>query len=240
MMDCKQLGEVLDCYVDGELSPDAMAAAEAHVCGCAQCMRAVTRLNALRAQVRRTVSEYTPPQDLRLRVRESLRTEWWSSLGRSLTALRWPAAAALLLLIGVAGTTAARSTSLASALASTIDRVIIGLDEARPVELEGTLLCRDCELERRHLIRALCPVIGHHGALETRDGRIWSIVEQPASSSLIHNPNLLGTRVRAHGRLFRVAGSISVEKYEVLGPADGTPAQVTLKIEGNHLPRNLK
>lgn len=228
-MDCKQLSEVLDCYVDGELSHEAMAAAEVHVRGCTRCMRAVTQLNGLRAQIRRTVNEGVPPQDLSLRVHESLRRGWRSSVGRPWAALRLPVAAALLLLIG-AGTIAASSTWFAAALASALDRAVVGLDEPRYVAFEGTLLCRDCELEKRHGIRALCPLIGHHGALATSDGRLWSIVEQPASSSLIHNPDLLGTRVRAHGRMFRGASSLSVEKYDVLGPADGTPAQVAASI----------
>jgi Putative zinc-finger len=225
-MDCKQLSEVLDCYVDGELSPDAMAGAEMHVRGCAQCARAVAYLNGLRAQVRRTVSESVPPQELSVRVRESLRAKWRSPLVLSWARLRWPAAAALLFAVGAVAF-AATSSWFGAALASTIDRAVVGLDETRHVTFEGTLLCRDCELEKRGHIRALCPTIGHHGALATSDGRLWSIVEQPASSSLIHNSDLLGARVRAHGRRFRGAGSFSVEKYEVLGPADRTPTQVT-------------
>lgn len=226
MMDCKQLREVLDCYVDGELSPEAMAAAEAHVHSCANCIRAVTQLNALRSRVRRTVCEYTPSAHLHQRVQNAIRMQWRSAMLRSMARSRWPVAAAVVLLIG-AGMMAANIGSFSAALASTIDRIVIGIDEVHDVDLEGTLLCRDCELERRHGIRALCPAIGHHGALATRDDRIWSIVEQPASSSLIHNPDLLGTRVRAHGRLFRSASSLSIRSYEVLGPADDTSAQLT-------------
>jgi hypothetical protein len=226
MMDCKQLREVLDCYVDGELSPEAIAAAEAHLHSCANCMRAVTQLNALRSRVRRAVCEYTPSARLHQRVQNAIRTQWRIGMLRSMARSRWPVAAAVVLLIG-AGVMTASVGSFSAALASTIDRIAIGIDEVHEVDLEGMLLCRDCELEKRHGIRALCPTIGHHGALATPDGRIWSIVDQPASSNLIHNPDLLGTRVRAHGRLFRSASSLAIRTYEALGPADDTPAQVT-------------
>lgn len=226
MMDCKQLREVLDCYVDGELSPEAMAAAEAHVHSCADCIRAVTQLNALRSQVRRTVCEYTLSEDLHQRVQIAIRSEWRSRMRRSLARSRWPVAAAVMLLIGAAVMTAS-AASFNAALASTLDRIVIGIDEVHDVDLEGTLLCRDCELEKRHSIRALCPTIGHHGAVATHDGRVWSIVEQPTSSSLIHDNGLLGSKVRVHGRIFRSASSVSIRTYEVLGPADETPAQMT-------------
>jgi hypothetical protein len=38
--------------------------------------------------------------------------------------------------------------------------------------LEGKILCRDCELEHRHGVKASCKIIGHHGAIATADGRI--------------------------------------------------------------------
>jgi hypothetical protein len=59
-----------------------------------------------------------------------------------------------------------------SAAANALDRFAIRFDDTSPVVLEGRILCRDCELERRYGVTARCKVIGHHGALATADGRI--------------------------------------------------------------------
>jgi hypothetical protein len=220
-MDCKQLHDVLDCYVDGELSPESMASAEAHVHACRNCARAVEHVNALRSQVRRLVDECGPPPDLQRRVQRSLATAWRPRAFGD-RHIAWAIATGVVLFVGTVGW-AWNTASFNSALASGIDRVALHLHDAGDIDFEATLLCRDCELEKRHGIRALCPTIGHHGALATADGRIWSIVEQPGSTDLIHNSTLLGTKVRAHGRIFRSASSVSVRRYELISPADVTP-----------------
>jgi hypothetical protein len=230
-MDCKHLREILHCYVDGELSPESMASAEAHVHACRSCARAVEHVKALRAQVRHVVASHTPPSDLQQRVQHALRGTWRFGAMHVADA-RWAIAAGIVLLIGTA-TWAANVPSFKSALASVIDGVVLHIHDAGDVDFDATLLCRDCELEKRHGIRALCPTIGHHGALATSDGRIWSIVEQPGSTTLIHNSVLLGSNVRVSGRIYRSASSVSIRRYEVLasvpsaveGPAVEQPAR---------------
>ena len=231
-MDCKQLREILHCYVDGELSPESMASAEAHVHGCRNCARTVEHVNALRTQVRRVVDANQPPSDLAQRVQRSLRAPWTPGAMR-MPDIRWAIAAGVVLLIG-ATTWAAHATRFNAALAARIDRVVLHIHDAGDVDFDATLLCRDCELEKRHGIRALCPTIGHHGALATADGRIWSIVEQPGATPLIHNSALLGSNVRVSGRIYRSASSVSVRRYEMLasepsaveGPALEQPARL--------------
>lgn len=225
-MDCKQIREVLDCYVDGELSPESMASADAHVRGCRSCIRAVEHLNALRSQVRRVVAAHAPPSDLQQRMRHSLRAGSGIGRFRMVVRSRFGLAATVVVLIG-ASVLIASATSFRASFASGIDRLTLRIDDVRDVHLDGTVLCRDCELERRHGIRVLCPTIGHHGALATDDGRIWSIVEQPGSSNLIHNSDLLGMKVHTHGRIFRSASSVSIRRYEVLGPTAERSAQLT-------------
>src|SRR5918993_3610026 len=112
-MDCKQLREILDCYVDGELSPESMASAEAHVYGCPACTRAVEQLNALRSQVRRVVGEQTLPTDLQQRVRRSLRERPTIVMAAQ---RRWLAAATVVLVAG-AGLLAANIRSVNAAVA---------------------------------------------------------------------------------------------------------------------------
>ncbi len=82
--------------------------------------------------------------------------------------------------------------------------------------MEGKLLCRDCLLKEEYGYHGMCPTRGHHGSLQTRDGKIWQILDGEASEELIHNSKLLGRTVRIHGRCFRRASSIEVDSYEIL------------------------
>lgn len=71
-MDCKEFREVLDLYVDGELSPEAGGAARAHLKDCAACGRAEAQLLHLRRALRRVVSGHQPPPELANDVRRAL------------------------------------------------------------------------------------------------------------------------------------------------------------------------
>jgi len=82
--------------------------------------------------------------------------------------------------------------------------------------MEGKLLCRDCQLKDEYGYHAMCPLTGHHGTLQTTNGKIWNILDGEVSEELIHNSKLLGRTVRIHGRCFRRASSIEVDSYEVL------------------------
>jgi len=216
MMDCKEFRELLDRYVDSELPVEAVAAAEAHFLNCPRCARAVAHLERMQRAVRQAVASHTPPADLDRRVRRSFKP-WWvpgslsAPIGRRLAV-----AAVLVLAVGV-GLTSANGSGVAEAVAGAMDRVVIQWTSPSDVTIEGRLVCRDCELEKRHGERAMCSRIGHHGAIETRDGRIWNIVEQPASADLIHNNALLGKMVRVRARLFREAGSLSIATYTIVG-----------------------
>ena len=64
MMDCKNIREVLDLHVDGELSPEATVQAEAHLGECPACRNTVAGLNRLRQAVRTAVGQYQPTSQL--------------------------------------------------------------------------------------------------------------------------------------------------------------------------------
>ena len=216
MMDCKQFRELLDCYVDGELSAEAVAAADAHLAECAACARAAAHLEQLRGAVRQAVSAQSPPAALGQRVRRSLRP-WWLPGGQSPAAGRRLAiAASLVFVIGV-GFAVAGGARIADAVVGAMDSAVVRWSGPTDVVLEGRLVCRDCELEKRHGERPMCQRIGHHGAIATSDGRIWNIVEQPASADLIHDSALLGKAVRVRARLFREAGSLAVQTFTIIG-----------------------
>jgi hypothetical protein len=215
-MTCQQFREALDCYVDGELSAAAAVAADAHRQECLQCDRAVTRVLEIRNAVRHTVGAMTASPDLEARVRAAITPRWLGPLAatRSFGRGRSAFAVATLVLLTVFLFGATRPLVGANA-ANVMDRLALRLDDSSAVVLEGTLLCRDCELEHRYGIKASCRVIGHHGAIATADGRIWNIVEQQSSAQLIHDTSLLGKKVLVQGRLFRGARALVIDSYQI-------------------------
>jgi anti-sigma factor (TIGR02949 family) len=206
MMDCKKLREVLDAYVDGELSVDAATQAEAHIAECSACRRTVESLARLREAVRTAAGKPEAPVALIERVRSSVSPRWH----------RAAAIQAIAATLVLAGALTLFGPSVRGAAATALDFLSLKLDDSRQVVLEGKLLCRDCQLEKEYGYHAMCPLTGHHGSLVTRDGRIWNILEGEKSRDLIHNSKLLGRRVRIQGRIFRKAGSVEVSGYELL------------------------
>ncbi len=206
MMDCKKLREILDAYVDRELSADANAQAEVHIAECHACRRTLGRLTRLRGAVRAAVGEPEAPADLLERVQGSL------SLRRTRARAIQSIAAALILVSALT----LFVPSVRGAAATALDYLALKLDDSRQVVLEGKLLCRDCQLEKEYGYHAMCPVTGHHGSIVTSDGRIWNILEGEKSSELIHNSALLGRKVRVEGRMYRKAGSVAINDYQLL------------------------
>lgn len=205
MMDCKKLREVLDAYVDRELSADAAAQAEAHLAECSACRRAVEGLARLREAVRAAAGKPEAPVQLLQSVQSSLLPRWHRAAVVQAIAATLILAGALTLLV----------PSVRGAAATALDFLSLKLDDSRQVVLEGKLLCRDCQLEKEYGYHAMCPLTGHHGSIVTRDGRIWNILEGEKSRDLIHNSLLLGRRVRIEGRIYRKAGSVAVSGYQL-------------------------
>lgn len=207
MMDCKRLREVMDLYVDSELSEEAATQVRAHMRECAPCRSALEALFRLRAAVRTAAGNPQPSAQLVARVRNLIAPRWYRR--GPARALALGLAAAILLAFFSPGIRGTASTGL--------DRLSHTLDDSRHVALEGVVLCRDCELARRYGYHAKCSVNGHQGWLATADGRLWSILEGDAAHPLLHDTTFLGKRVRVQGRIFRKAGSIEVSSYTLPG-----------------------
>ncbi len=206
MMDCKKLREILDAYMDLELSPDAAAQAKAHIAECNRCRRAAEALTGLREAVREAAGKPEAPAHLLDQVRSSLAPSW-----------RRPGAAqAIAATLLLAATLTLFVPTLRGAAATALDYLALKLDDSRPVVLEGKLLCRDCQLEKEYGYHAMCPLTGHHGAIVTSDGRIWNFLEGAKSRELIHDSSLLGRKVRVEGHMYRKAGSLTVSDYQLL------------------------
>lgn len=205
-MDCKEIREVLDLYVDGELSADAAASATAHLNECAPCRRTQEELLRLRRAVKLAVAQHRLPPDLAARIHSHLPSSWRRVLA--------PALAIFLVAFSLAGLGHLGSTRVY--VASVMERVAFHLDAPRTLVLEGRLVCRDCELQALYGAGSMCHIKGHHGALKTADGKIWNLMEGDHAEQLIHSASLLGKRVRIRGRLYRRAGCLEVQSYEVL------------------------
>ena len=205
-MDCKDIREILDLYVDRELSPEATVQAETHLAGCVACRTTVARLNRLRQMIKNTVGQRQPPSQLVDQVRQSTISRW----SRPTT---WVPIAATAVIVAVL---ALFAPQIRAGVANELEVAAFHLDDSRTTVMEGKLLCRDCQLKDEYGYHAMCPLTGHHGTLQTKNGKIWNILDGEASQELIHNSKLLGRTVRIHGRCFRRASSIEVDSYEVL------------------------
>jgi hypothetical protein len=142
----------------------------------------------------------------RYRVRQSTISPW-------VRPATWTSAVAVAVLIVVLGLF---SPQIRSAAANELEVAAFHLDDSRATVMEGKLLCRDCLLKDEYGYHAMCPLTGHHGTLQTKNGKIWNILDGEVSQGLIHNSKLLGRTVRIHGRCFRRSSSIEVDRYEVL------------------------
>lgn len=205
-MDCKQFREVLDLYVDGELSAAAAAAAAIHLDRCSSCKQAERQLLRLRANIKAAVARHQLPAGLQRDLEAR-----FSTVKRS-----FALPAVLLAAFVLMAAFALPIPTVRGAAANLVEQVAFRLDTPRTLVLEGRLICRDCELQRMYGAMAACARKGHHGALETSDGKIWNLMENDRSDALIHNDALRGRKVRIRGKIYRRAGCLEVESYEVL------------------------
>jgi hypothetical protein len=209
MMQCKQIREVLDLYVDGELSAEALEAARLHLSECAECRRAERQLLLLREGVRKAVAQYRPSATLH---------RWMQArFGAAPRAGRVAIAAAVttatvLVIVGTMSLPVARGF-----VATRLERFAFNIDAPRTVEVEGHVICRDCELKRLSGADVMVASQGH-GALETSDGKIWNFMENAVSAPLINDKSLQGKWVRIRGTIYRRAGCVEVQSYEVRSP----------------------
>ena len=211
MTDCKQMREVLDLYVDGELSPEATAAARLHLNECTACHQAQRELLLLREGVKAAVSEYRPPEELE----HWVRTRFGIRRRRLMSALT----VAAILVLALAG--AMISPSLRGLVAGALEQLAFRIDTPRTVEIEGRIVCRECELKRDYGSDVMVASQGH-GALETSDGKIWNFMESKVSGPLLNDDSLQGKVIRLRGKIYRRAGCVEVESYEIVSSRQTT------------------
>ena len=74
-MNCAQVRELLNAYIDGELPPDEAMAVSEHLTTCTECARIYEELLATVRTLREGLVKYRAPDLLRARVRSALREE---------------------------------------------------------------------------------------------------------------------------------------------------------------------
>jgi putative zinc finger protein len=206
MTDCKQMREALDLYVDGELSPEATAAARLHLNECAACRQAERQLLLLREGVKGALAQYRPPDELA----QWVHMRFGVSRRRRLIAALTVAAVLVVTLAG-----AMASPSVRGFVASAMEQFAFHLDSPRTVEIEGRIVCRECELKRVYGSDVMVASQGH-GALETPDGKIWNFMDTKVSGPLLNDDSLQGKVIRLRGKIYRRAGCVEVESYEIV------------------------
>lgn len=86
-MNCKEFRELMDVYVDNELSADAMSSGSAHLSDCQACERAHYELLRLRSALKDSVARHTPSLELMQSVRGIMEPTWPQPVARLFRAL---------------------------------------------------------------------------------------------------------------------------------------------------------
>lgn len=101
-MNSQTFAEYVDAYVDGEMAPDQQLAFEIQARACGECETRERQVRAVKAAVRRTVSEVSAPEALRARMRRRAKVvsqrRWLRPVGVTVCA-----AAAVALVAGLGG-----------------------------------------------------------------------------------------------------------------------------------------
>ena len=82
--------------------------------------------------------------------------------------------------------------------------------------LQATVVCLGCTLKKEQGAKAQCSIYGHINALRTKDGKVWTILENDVSGELINSHEYAGEEVEITGKKYRNAQVIEIETLKVL------------------------
>jgi len=89
--------------------------------------------------------------------------------------------------------------------------------------IKGKVICFGCTLKKEKGAKAQCSIYGHVNAIKTKDGKIWSILENDKSTELINNHDYAGKEVEIKGKKIAEAQTIEVESFKVLSEGERQP-----------------
>jgi mycothiol system anti-sigma-R factor len=120
-MSCDSSGTLLHAYLDGELDAVRAAEFERHLENCRECTATLGAAESLRSSLQHAQLYETAPPELRKKIRAELKVSAASAGSSPVAAWRWRAAAAAILLItGVAWFAVPRFHSMTSESASSV------------------------------------------------------------------------------------------------------------------------
>lgn len=106
------------------------------------------------------------------------------------------------------------SFSVSQALAQEQTQEVV--TQATAITIKGKIICLGCTLKKEQGAGAQCSIYGHKNALLTADGKIWTILENDASTELINSHEYAGKEVEITGKEFTDAQVIEVESFKVI------------------------
>lgn len=86
--------------------------------------------------------------------------------------------------------------------------------------IQGKVICLGCTLKKEKGAKAQCSIYGHTNAIRTKDGKIWSILENDKSTELINSHDYAGKSIEIKGRKIKEAQTIEVESFKVLSEGE--------------------
>ncbi len=88
--------------------------------------------------------------------------------------------------------------------------------QASPVTLKAKVICLGCALKKEQGAKAQCSVYGHQHALKTEDNKIWTILENDVSTTLINSHEYAGKEVEITGKKFGGSQIIELESFKFI------------------------
>lgn len=82
--------------------------------------------------------------------------------------------------------------------------------------IKGKIICQGCTLKKEKEAKAQCSIYGHINAIRTKDGKIWTILENDKSTELINNHDYAGKDIEIKGKKLAEAQIIEVESFKVV------------------------
>jgi anti-sigma factor RsiW len=164
--DCRQVRDVLDSYISGELLVETNHAVLAHLARCAACARELERRQRLTALLREAYEDVPEVGALRSRIGAAIardRPRWWAGVAR-----RWSIAALLVVAVAASTWYVLRGVRVdAAALPDSIgDHIECGLTTPAAATFDPARVARRLPPRFAGLVAALR---GHTGSLELVD-----------------------------------------------------------------------
>ncbi len=214
---CQELEPLLTAYVDGELLGQENKTVEEHLKQCRHCQKQIEQQSALKKLLRERYRMETTPAHVRARIRRWLSSNqpvpgFLELLGEAFTLHRFKGALALMTLLFFIGYPYLRGVVHPS---EQVEGFALGPDqvELKPVEVEGEVLCVDCELlDKANLPHA--HDADHRMGIKTPAGKIWNIIPSGKGKALLHNDQLIHKRLRVKGYAYPGGVYLNVERYQ--------------------------